>query len=106
MDLIKMESEVDPLDLQAQDNIYKLEENKSSSKEGNLSQLEVTGMKTECVDPSYDIKSEIKVEDTPVSTSFVFMRCEVDENVFDVDRVKQAQKVEISSEKDEVFPER
>ncbi|XP_069672829.1 uncharacterized protein [Periplaneta americana] len=105
IDLIKMESEVDPLDLQL-DNTYKLEENKSSSKEGNLSHLEVTGMKTECVDHSYEIKSEIKVEDTPIPTSFVFVRCEVDEDVFDLGRVKQEQKVEVSSEEDEVFPDR
>ncbi|XP_069669613.1 uncharacterized protein [Periplaneta americana] len=73
-----MESEVDPLDLH-HDNTYISEENKSSSKKGNLPHLEVTGMKTECVDHSYEIKSEIKVEDSAVPTSFAFVKCEVNQ---------------------------
>ncbi|XP_069670846.1 uncharacterized protein [Periplaneta americana] len=104
MDLIKLEPEDDCLDLQ-QDNTYKLEDNNASSKEGNLSHLDVTGMKADCVDYSYEIKSEIKVEDTSLPASFAFVKCEVDEDLFDVDRVQQEQKVEVSSEEDEVFSE-
>ncbi|XP_069690454.1 uncharacterized protein [Periplaneta americana] len=100
MDLIKMEPEVDPLDLQAHDNTYGIK------KEGNISHLEVTGIKTECMDQNYEIKSEIKVEDAPVPTSFVFMKSEVDEDLFDVHRVQQEQRVEVSSEGDEVLTER
>ncbi|XP_069669266.1 uncharacterized protein [Periplaneta americana] len=101
MDLIVMEPEEDSLDLQ-HDNTYKIEDNKGSSEEGDLSHLEVTGMK---VDHSYEIKSEIKVEDTPVPTSFAFVKCEVDEHLFDMDRVQQEQKMEVSSEDDEVLTE-
>ncbi|XP_069669290.1 uncharacterized protein [Periplaneta americana] len=104
MDLIKMEPEVDPLDLQVH-NTYEIEENKASSEEGKLPHLEVTGMKAECMDHSYEIKSEIKVEDNPVPMSFAFVKSEVDEDLFDVDRVQQEWKVEVSSEEDEVFPE-
>ncbi|XP_069673225.1 uncharacterized protein [Periplaneta americana] len=152
MDLIKMQPEVDPLDLQAYDNTYEIEDNKASSKQGNLSHLEVTSMKTECVDNSYnikseikvedtsvptsfsvvksevdegnlsylevtgmkiecvdhkyDIKSEVKVEDTPVPTSFSVVKSEVDEDFSYLDGVQQEQEVRVSSEEDEVFPER
>ncbi|XP_069670852.1 uncharacterized protein [Periplaneta americana] len=105
MDLIKMEPEVDPLDLQ-DDKTYILEEKKASSEEGNWSHLEVSGIKTECVDHSYEIKSEMKVEDiTPVPIGFAFVKSEVDKDVFDLDRVEQEQKVEVSSEENEVYPE-
>ncbi|XP_069671201.1 uncharacterized protein [Periplaneta americana] len=59
---------------------YKIEEIEASSEERNLSHLQVTDMKTECVDPSYDIKSEIKVEDTtPVPITFPMVKTEDDE---------------------------
>ncbi|XP_069670297.1 uncharacterized protein [Periplaneta americana] len=106
MDLIKMEPDVDPLHLQAHGNKYEIEENKASSEEGKVSHLEVTGMKAECMDHSYEIKSEINVDETPLPTSVVFVKSEVDEDLFDVDGVQQEQKVEVSSEEDEVFPER
>ncbi|KAJ4425457.1 hypothetical protein ANN_28073 [Periplaneta americana] len=100
-----MECEVDPFDL-LYDNTYKLEENKSSSEEGNSSHLEVTEMKIECVEHSYEIKSEIKVDNTPMPTSLAFVNCEIDEDLLDVDRVEQEEKLEISSEEDEVLTER
>ncbi|KAJ4425715.1 hypothetical protein ANN_27911 [Periplaneta americana] len=59
---------------------YKIEEKEASSEEGNLSHLQVTDMKTECVDQSYDIKSEIKIEDTtPVPLVFPMVKTEDDE---------------------------
>ncbi|KAJ4425570.1 hypothetical protein ANN_27765 [Periplaneta americana] len=83
-----------------------MEENKTSLEEGDLSHLEVSGMKTECVDQSYDVKSEIKIEDTNlVPISFPMVKSEFDEDLFEVDRVEQEQKVEVSSEEDEVFSE-
>ncbi|XP_069670746.1 uncharacterized protein [Periplaneta americana] len=102
-----MEPAVELLGSQLHDNRYEMEGNKALSKEGNLSHLEVSGMKTECVDQSYDIKSEIKVEDaTPVPISFPVVKSEVDEDLSDVDRVQQEQEVEVSSEEDEVLTER
>ncbi|XP_069670072.1 uncharacterized protein [Periplaneta americana] len=104
MDVIKMEPDADPLGLEPQDDTYEIGDNNSLSEEGNLSHLEVTGMKTECVDHSWDLKSEIKVEDSPVGLTTV--KPEVDDDLFDVDRVQQEQKVEVSSEEDEVLTER
>ncbi|XP_069690866.1 uncharacterized protein [Periplaneta americana] len=106
MDVIKMEPALDLLDIQLHDNTYELEGNDPLSEEGNLSHVDVTGMKTECVDKSYNFKSEIKVEDTtPVAISLPMVKTEVDEDFFDVDRVQREQKVEVSSEKDEVLTE-
>ncbi|XP_069670434.1 zinc finger protein 501-like [Periplaneta americana] len=121
MDEIKMEPEVDLLGLPPHDNTWKTEESKVLSEERNLSNLQVGGMKTECVDHSYDLTSEIKVEDTPVPINFPVVKSEVNdtsmhissptlksevvEDLFDVDRVKQEQKVELSSEEDEVLTE-
>ncbi|KAJ4425850.1 hypothetical protein ANN_27476 [Periplaneta americana] len=102
LDSIKMEPELDPLDLQ-HDNTYRLEDNKSSLEEGNLSHLEVAGMKASYVDQTYEIKSEIKVEDTPLPVSIAFVKCEIDEDLLDVN--KQEQKAEVSSEEDEMLTE-
>ncbi|XP_069669482.1 uncharacterized protein [Periplaneta americana] len=107
MDVIKMEPAVDPLDLQIHDSIYEMDENDLLSQQRNLSHLEMTAMKTESVDQSYDIKSEIKVEDdSPETIGFHMVKSEVEEDMFDVDKVKQEQKVEVSSEEDEVLTER
>ncbi|KAJ4425893.1 hypothetical protein ANN_27519 [Periplaneta americana] len=79
---------------------------KGKCPEGNLSHLEVSDIKTECLDQSYDIKSEIKVEDdTPMPISFPVVKTEVDEDLLDVDRDQQEQEVEVSSEEDEVLTE-
>ncbi|XP_069669756.1 uncharacterized protein [Periplaneta americana] len=120
MDLIKIEPEVDPLDLQPHDNTLEREDNNALSEERNVSNLQVGGIKTECVDHSFT--SDINVEDTPVPFSFAFVKCEVedtpvdisspelksevDEDFFDVDSDQQEQKVEVSSEENEVFSER
>ncbi|KAJ4425463.1 hypothetical protein ANN_28079 [Periplaneta americana] len=106
MDVIKMEPALDLLYLQLHDNTYEMEGNDPLSEERNLSHLDVTGMKTECMDQSYDIKSEIKVEDiTPMPISFPVVKTEVDKELLDVGRVRLEQKVEVSSEEDEVLTE-
>ncbi|XP_069670018.1 zinc finger protein 239-like [Periplaneta americana] len=105
MDWIKMEPEVDPLDSQPHDNTYKTEENNDLSEERNLLDLQATGMKTEYVDHSYDLKSQIKDEDSSVPNIFPVMKCEVEEDLFDLDKVQQEQKEEVSSEGDEVLTE-
>ncbi|XP_069670269.1 uncharacterized protein PF3D7_1120000-like isoform X5 [Periplaneta americana] len=78
---------------------------KCEIEEGKLSHLEATGMKAECMDDSCEVKSEIKVEDSPVPMSFAFVKSEVDEDLSDVDRVQQELKEEVPLEEDEVFPE-
>ncbi|XP_069669777.1 uncharacterized protein [Periplaneta americana] len=114
MDLIKMELEVDPLDLQPHDSTHETEDNKALSEERNILNLQVEGIKTEWVDPSFT--SDINVEDSPVPFSFAavkcevedspVLKCEVDEDFFDVGSVQPEQKVEVPSEEDEVFSER
>ncbi|XP_069673028.1 uncharacterized protein [Periplaneta americana] len=106
MDVIKMEPDADPLALQSHNNTFEIGESNTLSEEGNLSHLEVAGMKTECVENSYDIKTEIKIEDIPVTIDFPVVNSEVDKDLFDMDRVQPKQKVEVSSEEDEVLSER
>ncbi|KAJ4425813.1 hypothetical protein ANN_27439 [Periplaneta americana] len=95
MDEIKMEPGVDPLELQPHDNTWKIEENNILSEQGTLLNLQAMGMKTEsCFDTSW-----IKIEDQPV------MKCEGEEYSFDLERVQQEQKMEMSTEEDEVVTE-
>ncbi|XP_069672966.1 zinc finger and BTB domain-containing protein 14-like [Periplaneta americana] len=102
MDAIKMEPEVDPLAVQPCDDAIKQEENPSSD-EGNSLDLHVTKIKEEYVDDSYDHTSEIKSEEIVLSNNFPVVKCEAEEYSFDVDRVQQAQTLEISTEEDEVL---
>ncbi|XP_069672938.1 uncharacterized protein [Periplaneta americana] len=97
MDVIKIEPDADTLGLQPHVDTYEIGENNTLSEE-------VTGMKTECVDHSCDLTSQIKVEDTAVAISFPVVKSEVDEDLFDVDRVQQ--EVEVSSKEDEVLTNR
>ncbi|XP_069697200.1 zinc finger protein 235-like isoform X2 [Periplaneta americana] len=104
MDVIKMEPEVDPLGLKPYDYSYKIEENYTLSKEGNSSHLEVAGMKIECGEYNYGVKTEIKVEgSTPVTSSFLMVKSEVDEQWFDLDTVKEEVQLEVTAEENEVF---
>ncbi|XP_069670403.1 uncharacterized protein [Periplaneta americana] len=134
MDEIKMEPEVDLLGLEPH-NTCEIKENTTLSEEGDLSHLQVPGIKTECLDHSYDLTSEVKVEDTPEPVSFRMMKCEVedtpqpvsfpivksevestpvpitfpmvksevDEDSFDLNRLHEEEKVEISSKEDKVL---
>ncbi|XP_069672521.1 uncharacterized protein [Periplaneta americana] len=142
MDVIKKESEVDPLVIQSSDNTD-TDEKKPLSEDGNLLNPYVVGIKTECKDHSCnltsdikveettvptnfstinckaeewnvshlevmdrtDIKTEIKVEDSPVPIGLPMVKTEIDKDVFELDRVQQERKVEVSSEEDEVFSE-
>ncbi|XP_069669503.1 uncharacterized protein [Periplaneta americana] len=70
MDVIKMEPEVDPLAIQTSENTD-IEEKKPISEEGNLLDLHMAGIKTECVDHSWDVTLETEVEETIVPTNFV-----------------------------------
>ncbi|XP_069671991.1 uncharacterized protein [Periplaneta americana] len=122
MDVIKMKPEVDPLGSQPHDDTYGTEENKALLEERNISNLQVGFLKTEYVDPNCHLTSDINAEDSPVSFSFSVVKCEVedtpvtiispvlqsevDEGLFDLDGGQQEQKVEVSSEEDEVLTER
>ncbi|XP_069669962.1 uncharacterized protein [Periplaneta americana] len=77
MDVIKKEPEVDPLAIQWSDETD-TDEKKPLSEEGNLLDFHVTGIKTESVSRSYELTSEIKVEDTAVQTDFVTTKCKAE----------------------------
>ncbi|XP_069669498.1 uncharacterized protein [Periplaneta americana] len=57
--------------------------------EGNVLDLQVTGIKTECVDHSYDVKTEKTVDETAVLIDFPVVKSEVEEgNVLDLHRTE------------------
>ncbi|XP_069671539.1 zinc finger protein 675-like isoform X2 [Periplaneta americana] len=104
MDVIKTEPGVDPLTVQSSDDPVKEEAN--AVKEGNLLDVHVTRIKEECVEDSYNHTSEIKFEEIILPNNFPVVKCEAQKDLFDVDRLQQEQKAEVSSEEDEEFPER
>ncbi|XP_069669497.1 uncharacterized protein [Periplaneta americana] len=88
MDMIKVECEIDPLAIE-DSNHTDVEEQKPLSEEGNVLDLQVTGIKTECVDHSYDVKTEKTVDETAVLIDFPVVKSEVEEgNVLDLHRTE------------------
>ncbi|XP_069669460.1 zinc finger protein 665-like [Periplaneta americana] len=92
MDVIKTEAE----DTLTRDSTVEEEEEKSLSEEGNLLDLRVSGIKTEC-DPTF--------EGTPVPYFYPIIKCEVEERSCDVDTVKVELKQELTANEDEVMSE-
>ncbi|KAJ4425919.1 hypothetical protein ANN_27545 [Periplaneta americana] len=76
MDVIKIESEIDPLALERSNNTDVVEQN-SLSQEGNSLDLHMTKIKTECMDHSYDLKSEVTFEETSVPFDFAIVKSEI-----------------------------
>ncbi|XP_069669364.1 uncharacterized protein [Periplaneta americana] len=86
MDVTNMEPEVDPLAVQMSDNTN-VEEKKPLSEEGNLFSEHMIRIKEECVDQSYDITSDMKVEETQMPVNFHFVKCEPQEQSCSLDTV-------------------
>ncbi|XP_069669849.1 THAP domain-containing protein 3-like isoform X4 [Periplaneta americana] len=105
MDVIKKEPEVDPLAIQWSDETD-TDEKKPLSEQVNLLDLHVAGIKTECVDHSYDLKSDFRVEGTPVPTNFVTTKCKAEEELCDLDTVKEELKLELKAEDSEILTDR
>ncbi|KAJ4425665.1 hypothetical protein ANN_27861 [Periplaneta americana] len=103
MDIIKKEPEVDPLAMQWNDETNTAEK-KPIPEEGNLLDLHMAGIKAECVDYSYDLTSDIKVEKTPVPTNFVTTICKAE--LHDLDTVKDELKLEVTAEENEILTDR
>ncbi|XP_069690443.1 uncharacterized protein [Periplaneta americana] len=83
MDVIKMEREIDPLAIEGNNNTD-TEELKTLSEEGNRLDLLMTGIKTECMDHNYDVKTEMTFDKSLVSSNFPVLKSEVEEeNVLD-----------------------
>ncbi|XP_069673268.1 uncharacterized protein [Periplaneta americana] len=96
MDVIKMEREIDPL---------AIEEEKTLSEKGNILDLQLTGIKAECVDHSYDVKTDMTFDETPVPVDFLFMKSEVGEEAREINKVEEEVKLEVTAEEDEVLTE-
>ncbi|KAJ4425703.1 hypothetical protein ANN_27899 [Periplaneta americana] len=102
MDVIKKEPEVDPLAVHWSDNTD-TDEKKPLSEERSLLDLHVAGIKTESVDHSYDLTSEIKVEETAVPTNLVTASCGTEEELCDLGSVKDEAKLEVTAEENEIL---
>ncbi|XP_069673197.1 uncharacterized protein [Periplaneta americana] len=70
MDVIKIKPEIDPLAIERSHN-SDIEEQKKLSKVRKILDLQLTEINTKCVDHSYDLKSEITFDETPVVKSEV-----------------------------------
>ncbi|XP_069669589.1 zinc finger protein 732-like isoform X3 [Periplaneta americana] len=75
MDVIKMEPDIDPLATQKSDDID-IGEEKPLSEKGNLLHPKVIRIKTEFKDSSYDTKSEMTFDETPVPIDFPIVKTE------------------------------
>ncbi|XP_069669522.1 piggyBac transposable element-derived protein 3-like isoform X2 [Periplaneta americana] len=105
MDVIKKELEIDPLAIQYCDEVDTAEK-KPISEEGNLLDFQVTGMKTECMDHSCDFTAEFRVDETALPTTFVSMKCKAEEELCDLDTVKNELKLEFTAEENEILTDR
>ncbi|XP_069670541.1 uncharacterized protein [Periplaneta americana] len=76
MDVIKTEPDVDPLTMQTSDNTD-VEVKTPLSEDGNSVDRPLTGMKTECMDDSSDVASEMNFEENPVPNSSADVKIEV-----------------------------
>ncbi|XP_069671071.1 uncharacterized protein [Periplaneta americana] len=105
MDVIKMEPGSDPLGIQTS-GIADIEEKKPLSEEGNLLDLDVTKIKTECIDHRYDVKSEMTYEEAAVPIDFPIVKNEAEEEFCELDQVKEEINLEVTAEENEVLTER
>ncbi|XP_069670903.1 uncharacterized protein [Periplaneta americana] len=103
-DLMKMEPDSDPLDIQTSDNAD-AEEGKLLSEEGNLLDFHFTAIKEECIDHRYDVKSEMTSEEVEVSVDFPIVKSEAEENSCELDEVSDEGKPEVTEEENEVLTE-
>ncbi|XP_069673470.1 uncharacterized protein [Periplaneta americana] len=97
MEVMKKEPDVDPLSIQWSDNTHTADK-KPLSEEGNLLALHLAGIKTECVDHSYDPTSEIKVEEIALPDNIVTTKCKAEEELCNLDTVKDELKLEVTTE--------
>ncbi|XP_069697052.1 uncharacterized protein [Periplaneta americana] len=105
MDVVKTETEADPLAIQTSDNTDR-KEKKPLSEEVNFFNLHLTQIKKEYVDHSYDLTPEMTLDDTQVPVNFTFVKCEAEEESCDLDTLKEDLKLEVTAEEDDILTER
>ncbi|XP_069690463.1 uncharacterized protein [Periplaneta americana] len=72
--------------------------------EGNVLDLHVTEIKLECMDPTYDLKSEMTFEESPMPVDFPIVKRQAEEEQSDLDTVNEDPRVKVAAE-DEIFTE-
>ncbi|XP_069697031.1 uncharacterized protein [Periplaneta americana] len=105
MDLIKVEPQVDPLGIQTNDNTD-VEKKAFLSEDVNLFNLNSTRIKTEPEDYSDDLTSNVTFGEIAMPNNFQFVKCEIEEELCELDRVKEKLKFEVTAEENEVLTER
>ncbi|KAJ4425576.1 hypothetical protein ANN_27771 [Periplaneta americana] len=75
-------------------------------REENELDLHMTEIKLECIDKSYDLKSEITFDETPVPIDYPIVKSEVEAEVREINKVEGEFKLEVTAEEDEVLTER
>ncbi|XP_069672789.1 zinc finger protein 501-like isoform X3 [Periplaneta americana] len=104
MDLIKMEPEVDPLAIQTNDNTD-VEKKEFLSEGVNSLNLHSTRIKKEPEVYSCDLTSDVTFGEIAMPNNFQFVKCEIEEELCELDRVKEELKFEVTAEEDEIFTE-
>ncbi|XP_069670636.1 zinc finger protein 235-like [Periplaneta americana] len=104
METIKEELDADPLAVQFRDDVD-VKEAYPLSDEGSFSTGPDSRAKEDSTDPSYAMKWEVKTEETLESVTFPMVKCEYEEQKFEVVTVKEENKLEINEEECEVPPE-
>ncbi|KAJ4425909.1 hypothetical protein ANN_27535 [Periplaneta americana] len=95
MDVCKTEPEFDLLAVQSSDDAH--------TKEANL--LPDEGLGAESTDSNYDLKWEVKIEDTAVPITFPVEKCDPEEKTFDVSTVKEESVLEVTTVESDVLTE-
>ncbi|KAJ4425999.1 hypothetical protein ANN_27626 [Periplaneta americana] len=103
MDVVKMEPETDPLDIQLNEDTD-MKERKPLLEEWNSSNPQQVCMKAEYEDSNSYLTSEVKTEQMLMPDPFP-LKCESQEDPYDVDRVKEEQSLEVKTEEDEFLSE-
>ncbi|XP_069697142.1 zinc finger protein 180-like isoform X4 [Periplaneta americana] len=100
---IKMECEDHGCDLTSE---IKVEETTETAVPTNFVTLKCEAEEetsVQCNDPTRDLKWEVKVEESPEPVALSVVKCEPQEEIFDVVKVKEEAKLEIMREESEVF---
>ncbi|XP_069671017.1 uncharacterized protein [Periplaneta americana] len=105
MDLIKKEEKVDPLAVQWC-NDADIEDGNPSSHGGKSLHRHMSGIKTEYMDPSCDLKSEITFEEISAPVDFSALKSEAEEECCKLDPLKEEVKLEVRPEENEVLTDR
>ncbi|XP_069670182.1 uncharacterized protein [Periplaneta americana] len=105
MNVIKKEPEVDPLAIEWCDDTDTVEK-KHLSEDGNVLDLHVTEIKTECMDQSYALKSEMTFEESPVPIDFPVVKIEAKEETPEINKVEDQIRLEVTAQEDEILSDR